>query len=124
MFSPISEAADSMAARAAGIEPGAALDGLDLGPLLRQPAARLGRDALFFHYPHYYDTTTPVSAVRARDWKLIEYHEDGRTELYNLREDPSETRNLAQTNTAQAAELLAMLRGWRERVGARMPTRA
>lgn len=99
-------------------------DGLDLAPLLKDPGGLLEREALYFHYPHYYDTTTPVSAVRARDWKLIEYHEDGRTELYNLKEDPSETRNLAQANTAKAAELLAMLRAWRERVGAQMPTRA
>lgn len=99
-------------------------DGLDLAPLLKDPSARLDRDGLFFHYPHYYDTTTPVSAVRARRWKLLEYHEDGHTELYDLEQDPSETRNLAQANAAKAAELLAMLREWRSRVGAQMPTRA
>lgn len=99
-------------------------DGLGLAPLLQDPSARLDRDALFFHYPHYYDTTTPVSAVRARRWKLLEYHEDGHTELYDLEQDPAETRNLAQADPAKAAELLAMLREWRSRVGAQMPTRA
>jgi arylsulfatase A len=63
---------------------------------LRNPAARLNRDALFFHYPHYYATTSPVSAVRARDWKLLEYHEDGHLELYNLANDLAESNNLAQ----------------------------
>ncbi len=41
-------------------------------------------DALFGHYPHYYSVTTPVSAVRYRDWKLLKYYEDHRVELYNL----------------------------------------
>lgn len=110
-------------AMAAGAKPDSTEDGLELSPLLRDPAAHLERDALYFHYPHYYDTTTPVSAVRARRWKLLEYHEDGRTELYDLESDPSETRNLAQGNPAKAAELLSMLREWRNRVDAQMPTR-
>src|SRR5262249_39653594 len=76
---------------AAGLAPPAdlKLDGLDLTPLLRNPAGTLPREALYFHYPHYYETTTPVGAVRARDWKLLEYFEDNRVELFNLRDDPS-----------------------------------
>ena len=111
-------------ALAGGGKPGDSPDGMDLSPLLGNPSGRLEREALYFHYPHYYATTTPVSAVLARRWKLLEYHEDGRTELYDLREDPSETRNLASSNPAKAAELLSMLREWRNRVGAQMPTRA
>jgi arylsulfatase A-like enzyme len=49
----------------------ATLDGIDLAPILKDPTAKIDRDALFFHYPHYYETTTPVSAVRADDWKLL-----------------------------------------------------
>lgn len=63
------------------------IDGISIVPLLRNPSARLNRDALFFHFPHYYATTSPVSAVRAREWKLLEYHEDGRLELFNLAKD-------------------------------------
>lgn len=108
---------------AAGVDaPQGATDGLDLTPLLRQPEARLQRDALYFHYPHYYPTTTPVSAVRARDWKLLEYLEDQRVELYNLREDPGETRDLARDNAPRVAELRDQLHAWREAVGAAMPT--
>ena len=96
-------------------------DGLDLEPLLKNPAAKLNRDALFFHYPHYYETTTPVSAVRAGNWKLLEYFEDGRGELFNLRDDPSEKADLAAQQPAKAAELRQRLRAWRESVGAAMP---
>lgn len=99
------------------------LDGIDLTPLLRQPRARLERDALFFHYPHYYATTTPAGAIRAGDWKLVEYFEDGRRELFNLTQDPRERNNLADREPARAAELQARLEAWRRDVGARMPTR-
>ncbi len=99
------------------------VDGLDLTPLLKNPAASLGREALFFHYPHYYETTTPVSAVRAGDWKLLEYFEDGRLELYNLRNDPAEKTNLAAQEPARTAELRARLEQWRGEVGARRPAK-
>lgn len=98
-----------------------ASDGLDLTPLLKNPASALTRDALFFHYPHYYETTTPVSAVRAGDWKLLEYFEDGRRELFNLRLDPSEQTNVAERETAKAAELWLRLDAWRKEVGAQLP---
>ena len=32
-------------------------------------------------------------AVRRGDWKLVRHEDEGRTELYNLREDPAETRD-------------------------------
>jgi arylsulfatase A-like enzyme len=100
-----------------------ALDGVDLKPLLANPAARLSREALYFHYPHYYATTTPVSAVRAGDWKLLEYFEDGRLELYDLARDPSEQENLADREPSRAAALRAQLEQWRREVGARLPAR-
>lgn len=98
-----------------------AVDGVDLQPLLKTPSGHLGREALYFHYPHYYQTTTPVSAVRAGDWKLLEYHEDGRTELYHLASDPSEQVDLAAREPARTAEMLARLTRWRAETGARMP---
>lgn len=107
--------------RAAGRPVPDGIDGLDLSALLRDPAARLGRDALYFHYPHYYETTTPAGAVRAGDWKLLEYFEDGRTELYNLAADPGEERDLASFEPARAAELRTRLARWRAEVGAKMP---
>jgi len=62
-----------------------------------------------------------VSAVRAGEWKLLEYLEDGRLELYNLAKDPSETRNLAAEMPDVAAKLRAQLGQWRQRVNAQMP---
>lgn len=102
-------------------QPADAADGRDLGPLLKTPASKLDRDALYFHYPHYYQTTTPVSAVRARDWKLLEYFEDNRVELFNLKADPGEQNDLAQANPEKAAELRSLLQAWRKSVGAALP---
>jgi arylsulfatase A-like enzyme len=107
---------------AAGLPPAAdAVDGVDIAPLLRNPAAKLDRDALFFHYPHYYHTTTPVSAIRTRDWKLLEYFEDDRVELFDLRNDPGEQRDLAREMPDRAAALRQRLHAWRESVGAALP---
>jgi arylsulfatase A len=102
-------------------QPADVKDGLDLAPVLKDPAAKLDRDALFFHYPHYYHTTTPVSAVRARDWKLLEFFEDNHLELYNLHDDPSEKHSLAKEMPDKAAALRDQLHAWRDSVGAALP---
>lgn len=103
-------------------QPADVTDGRDLAPLLKNPASKLERDALFFHYPHYYATTTPASAVRARDWKLLEYFEDNRVELYNLRDDPGEQRDLAKEMPDKANALREQLHAWRDSVRAALPT--
>ncbi len=61
-------------------------------------------------------------AVRVGHWKLLEYHEDGRVELYNLKDDLGETKDLAAKMTEKSDELLRGLRSWRKGVNARMPT--
>lgn len=98
-------------------------DGRSLTPVLRDPRqARLDRDALFFHFPHYYPTTTPVSAIRTRAWKLLEYFEDGRAELFDVLNDPREERDLAASKPEITAQLRARLDSWRQSAGARLPT--
>lgn len=99
-----------------------ATDGTDITPLLKEPKSKLGREALFFHYPHYYHTTTPVSAVRSGDWKLLEFFEDQHLELYNLHDDPGERHDLAKEMPDKANALRDQLHAWRESVGAALPT--
>jgi arylsulfatase A-like enzyme len=101
----------------------AAVDGVSLVPLLKDPAARLQREALYWHYPHYHPGgATPYGTVRARDWKLLEFYEDRHVELYNLKDDTGEKHDLAKEMPGKAAELRERLHGWREAVGAQMPT--
>jgi hypothetical protein len=59
--------------------------------------------------------------VRAGDWKLIEFFEDGRVELFNLRNDPAERYDLASRMPDKAAELRGSLETWRKSAGAAMP---
>jgi arylsulfatase A-like enzyme len=97
-------------------------DARSLAPLLRDPDASLDRDALFWHYPHYHPGgATPYSAIRARDWKLIEFFEDDHVELYHLAEDAGESNDLAPTMPEKAEGLRARLASWRESVGAQLP---
>ncbi len=97
------------------------VEGLSLAGLLRNPGAKLEREALYFHYPHYYATTTPVSAIRSGNWKLLEYFEDGRIELYDLSRDLGERKDLAEVRRDVALRLRDRLARWRAEVGAQMP---
>ncbi len=98
------------------------IDGRNMVPLLRNPESKLRRDAVYFHYPHYHHSR-PAGAIRARDWKLVEFFEDGKLELYNLGDDLSETKNLAEARPQLAGQLQKQLAAWRDEVGARMPTK-
>ena len=108
----------------AGVEEAARkpLDGVSLLPLLR--GQRMPeREAIFWHYPHYGNQGgSPGGAIRMRDWKLIEFYEDNRVELYDLKQDPGEQHDLTTREPRRATELRQRLHSWRATVGAVMPT--
>ena len=98
-------------------------DGLSLLAELQDTAAVLDRDALFWHYPHYHPGgARPHSAVRQNNFKLIEFLEDQRLELYDLEEDIGETTNLVAELPEIVNELYNRLETWRQEVDAQMPT--
>ena len=66
--------------------------------------------------------TRPGSALRQGKWKLHEYFEDGRLELYDLSSDIGERKNLAASHPEKAAELLKQLKQWRTELDAPVPT--
>ena len=106
----------------AGADASPAVDGESLVSLLKGNGP-LKRDAIYWHYPHYHPgSATPYSAVRAGDWRLIEFFEDNHIELYNLKDDVGEQRDLASKMPEKAAELRKKLQAWRESVGAQLPT--
>jgi hypothetical protein len=51
----------------------------------------------------------------------MEQFEDGTLELYNLKDDIGETRNLADSEPEKARELHEKLVAWRKEIGAKMP---
>ena len=111
------------------------VDGVDLVPLLKGKKPLESR-AIYWHFPAYLQSyakrsdgqrdrlfrTRPCSIIRHGDWKLHEYFEDGALELYNLRDDIGETKNLAKSNPAKTQELLDMLKAWRREVKAPVPS--
>jgi arylsulfatase A-like enzyme len=105
----------------AGAEMPASVDGVSLVPLLEGKNAP-DREALFWHYPHYSNQGgAPSGAVRKGPYKLIEFYEDGRLELFNLAHDLAERRNLAARERERAKELHSLLQQWRASVRASMP---
>jgi arylsulfatase A-like enzyme len=114
----------------AGVTPPAdhPLDGVSVLSLLRNGGkGTLPREAIYWHFPGYLGAgqgswrTTPVGVIRAGDWKLLEFFEDGRLELYNLREDLGEQNNRAGTMPEKVKELHAKLVAWREQIKAPVP---
>lgn len=74
---------------------------------------------LFWHYPHYGNQGgAPGAAIRDGDWKLIEWFDDNRVELFDLAADPSETRNLITQESERATRLQQTLHQWQQTVGA------
>ena len=104
-------------------------DGMSLLPLMRDVKAKLAREAFYQHFPGYLGAgpgqwrTTPVSLIHSGDWKLMEFLEDGRLELYNLRDDLGETKNLASSMPDKTKELHEKLLAWRASTKAPMPTK-
>lgn len=103
------------------LQPQQHCDGLSLMPLLKQQGS-LERDAIYWHYPHYSNQgSAPASAIRAGDYKLIEFYEDNHIELYNIKDDIGEKHNLVSEMPEKAAELKNKLADWQNRIGAKFP---
>jgi len=123
------------------------LDGESIVPLL-EGADGLDREAIFWHFPAYLQAyegltdhsrdpifrTRPVSVIRKGDWKLLQFHEEwtqdgGRdqlvtnnaVELYNIREDIGESRNLCNVEIEKRNELLDDLIKWQQKTDAPVP---
>jgi arylsulfatase A-like enzyme len=113
---------------AGGKAPKQILDGTSLLPLWEASGeGQLPRDALYFHFPGYLEAgakgwrTTPCGMIRARDISLLEFFEDGRVELYNLKEDIGQKNDLSKKMPEKTKELHQKLRDWRQAVKAAMP---
>lgn len=108
------------------------LDGVSLMPLLEEKGLLEAR-LLFWHFPIYLENgnpetrdpvfrTRPGSVIRAGDWKLHEYFEDGGIELYDLKNDIGERQNLSEKHPDLVRKLYSKLVAWRKEVGAPVPS--
>ena len=99
------------------------LDGISLLPLLTDNKSSMKRDALYWHYPHYSNQGGfPGGAIRSGDFKLVERFETGRVSLYNLKDDPGESRDLAGKLPDRVKAMRPKLHGWYREVEAKFLT--
>jgi arylsulfatase A-like enzyme len=102
-------------------QPEERFDGQNLRPVLGNSGS-LNRATLYWHYPHYHGSAwKPGAAIRAGDWKLVEFYEEAKVELYNLKDDLGEQNDLAEAYPEKAAELQRQLKQWQEETGAKLP---
>jgi arylsulfatase A-like enzyme len=121
-----------LAAAGVAVPHGKLLDGMDLMPLLTQTGT-LPKRALYWHFPIYLQgnndshdplfRTRPGSAMRLGKWKLHEYFENGDIELYDLSKDVGERHNIAADMPEKTKELHAMMKAWRQKTKAPVPTK-
>jgi arylsulfatase A-like enzyme len=101
---------------------GQAVDALSIVPLLDRKGA-LPERPLFWHYPHYSNQGgRPGGAMRSGPYKLVEFFEDSKVELYDLASDPGEQHDLAAAQPERAEAMRKQLADWRKSVDAQMPT--
>lgn len=111
------------------------LDGNSILPVLK--GGTLAPRTLYWHFPIYlqaYDPkkddgrdpvfrTRPGAVVRDGDWKLHAYYEDNAQELYNLKSDPGERKNVVKQNPEIAKKLYQKLLAWQGATKAPVPTK-
>jgi arylsulfatase A len=101
---------------------GLEIDGINLLPILGRRRPSLDRDTLFWHFPHYRGGVVPYSIVRNHSDKLIvRYASEKRYELFDLKSDPSERRDVAEENPRLVRKLAAVLDAELKRTGAKVP---
>ena len=106
---------------AVGLKPPlASMDGIDLWPALSASGALPKRD-LHFYYPHYITPVGPCACLRSGSWKFIEFYDPPHVELYNLAEDPGETKELASQSDI-ARQMKHEMNAWLSSVGAILHT--
>ncbi|MCF7707549.1 MAG: sulfatase [Verrucomicrobia bacterium] len=113
----------------AKVPPGHVIDGESIVKLLNG-GDKLERNAIFWHFPAYLESytseqgvwrTTPTGAVRVGDYKLLEYFDNGKIELYNLEEDIGEQNDISSKMPSKTKELMKILKQWRNDIDAPVP---
>ncbi|MEP4079440.1 sulfatase [Haloferula sp.] len=116
------------------------VDGKSWIPLLSGKNDGHADRSIFWHYPLYltggsydkiipvhgtdegYWRATPCSVIRKGDWKLMKFFESDSVELYNLKEDVSESTDLAKKHPEKTEALLKELKQWQKETEAVIPS--
>ena len=97
------------------------IDGRSFVPALR--AEPYNRGPIYWHFPHYsnHGYQSPGGAIRSGKYKLLEYYENGTTQLFDLEEDIGEQNDLSKSLPEITEQLKNALHSWRQTVDAKMP---
>lgn len=92
------------------------MDGISFVSALKQ-SGPLARKGVFNYFPHSLFGIPPGVSVRSGDWKLLRWYETNDAhpnahELYNLKDDIGETKNLAAQMPEKVKELDALIDGF------------
>ncbi|MCM8538232.1 MAG: sulfatase [Lentisphaeraceae bacterium] len=99
-------------------------DGVSLANTLKNPKEKSSRNTLVWHYPHYHGSLwRPGAAIRSGKWKMIEFFETGKKELFNLESDLEEQHDLASKMPEVVHKLTKEMQTWRQNNNAQMPTK-
>jgi len=96
----------------AGIEPPDNQDGADLTPVITGKTDKV-RDEVYLQYIQH------ARCVREDRWKLIRYPQINHTQLFDMKNDPHEMKNLAvaEAHKPQVDRLMKKLRAWQSEFG-------
>ncbi len=107
------------------------LDGESITPVLNQESSVIKRkdgsvrETFFWHVPHHLNFFGQFyGAIRHKNYKLYEYFEDGRLELFDIEKDIGETKDISSEKPEMVKKMHKMLKDWRKRVSASMPITA
>jgi arylsulfatase A len=98
------------------------LDGINIAGLWLEgrptPARRF-----FWHFPHYNNQGgRPAGAIRDGEWKFVTYYDTGEQQLFNLKNDISESKNLSQVEKQRTADLAKAHEFWLNEINAQRNT--
>ena len=93
----------------AGIRNENEIDGISLMPILEEKS-KIERNNIYWHFPHYHGSLwKPGSAIRSGDWKLVLHYESNAVELFNLKDDPGELKDVSTLFKEEKEQLLNQL---------------
>ncbi len=96
------------------------LEGISMMPLLKGEKPDNWHNAVFDGYDMHHGATANMRMIRTKDWKLIlHFEESSKNELYDLKNDPGELKNLYDNESYSniQKQLESRLKEWISRTG-------
>lgn len=98
-------------------------DGMSIRPELDGKKHSIASRSLYWHKVDERPSSTGDyvgSAIRSGDYKLVDFYLQNRVELYDLKKDPSESRNIASENPKIVEQMNSDLNAWRKELNVKM----